>query len=267
MDLVYIIKQGEKNEDLRYSLRSVSKFVPHDKIWIVGYKPSWVINTEYIPVAQDKGSKWKNSVNNILTACNCEEISDNFVLMNDDFFAIKPIENLEESINLSLGLLEETVINQKKKKRNSNWSKAFIYIDDLLKSLDIEEPYYNYESHTPLLINKKEYLEVMSLPKVIDFMKTNKVLHKRTLYKNIYKVDSKILPLDVKLSSIKDDTNKRINICDWLSVYDNQVGNYKFKNLNDLLHNLFPESCEYEKPKTIKSKPTYKFKWSKFRQY
>lgn len=40
MDLVYIVKNSEVNEDLRYSLRSVAKFVPHNKIWIVGYKPS-----------------------------------------------------------------------------------------------------------------------------------------------------------------------------------------------------------------------------------
>ena len=62
MDLVYIVKNSEVNEDLRYSLRSVAKFVPHDKIWIVGYKPSWVQNVEYLPVPQNLGSKWKNLI-------------------------------------------------------------------------------------------------------------------------------------------------------------------------------------------------------------
>lgn len=263
MDLVYIVKNSEVNEDLRYSLRSVAKFVPHDKIWIVGYKPSWVQNVEYLPIPQNLGSKWKNSVNNIIKACECEDISENFVLMNDDFFAIKPIENLEESINLSLENLMNSV--EKYKKSKSNWMKAFKYVEELLKKLNIKEPYFNFESHTPLLINKQKYLEIMNLPEVLKFRKTNKVLHKRSLYKNIIKpINQKILSHDVKLRQDKDDTYERIKICDWLSVYDNQVGNYKFRDLNNLLHNLFPTPCQYEIP--IPEKPIRKFQWSKFSQ-
>lgn len=256
MDLVYIVKNSEVNEDLRYSLRSVAKFVPHDKIWIVGYKPSWVQNVEYLPVPQNLESKWKNSVNNIIKACECEDISENFVLMNDDFFAIKPIENLEESINLSLENLMNSVEKYNKKKSKSNWMKAFKYVEELLKELNIKEPYYNYESHTPLLINKQKYLEIMNLPEVLEFRKTNKVLHKRSLYKNIIKpINQKILSHDVKLRQDKDDTNLRIDICDWISVYDNQVGNPRFPHLNGLLYQTFPESCKYEK---IKEKPVHR---------
>lgn len=252
MDLVYIVKAEERNEDLKYSLRSVAKFVPHDKVWIIGYKPSWVTNVEYIPVAQNLGSKWKNSVNNIIQACESDKISDNFVLMNDDFFAIKQIENLEESINLSLGNLKNVVNKHKKKKADSNWGKAFVYIDKLLESLGVDRPYYNYESHTPMLINKKKYLEAMNLPKVKAFMKTSKVLHKRSLYGNLNITGTKVLSRDVKLSQKKDDTLERAKICDWISVYDGQVGNFKFAKLNNLLHTLFPEPCEYEKPKAQK---------------
>lgn len=36
MDLVYIVKEDENNEELRYSLRSVAKYLPQNKIWIVG---------------------------------------------------------------------------------------------------------------------------------------------------------------------------------------------------------------------------------------
>ena len=46
MDFVYIVKEDEKNEDLKYSLRSIAKFYPENKVWIVGYKPSWVKNVE-----------------------------------------------------------------------------------------------------------------------------------------------------------------------------------------------------------------------------
>lgn len=244
-DLVYIVKPGDTNEDLKYSLRSIAKFVPHNKIWIVGHKPSWVTNVGYIHVEQTE-NKWKNSVKNIIAACKNDNISEDFILMNDDFFAIKPIYNLLDSINLSLGLLDEAVKKQKTKKTLSNWSKAFIYLDELLNSLGVEKPYYNYESHTPLLINKKKYLEVMNLPLVVEFMKTNKVLHKRSLYKNINKSIPKILSKDIKISQKSDDTNDRIKICDWLSVYDGQIGNPNFITLNNLLKQLFDKPCKYE---------------------
>ena len=258
-DLVYIVKKDEKNEDLRYSLRSVEKFVPHNKIWIVGYKPSWITNVEYLPVPQN-GNKWDNYIKNILTACNCNKISKEFILMNDDFFAIKPITNLLDSINVSLGSLKEAVDKHKAKKSDSAWGKAFGYVDELLKDLNIEEPYYNYESHTPLLINKQKYLEVMNLPKVQKFMKTSKVLHKRSLYRNIDKLNPKTLSKDVKILQHSDDTLERIKICDWLSVYDGQIGNPSFKELNTLLKTLFPNKCIYENSSTtIKIKPKDKF--------
>lgn len=246
-DLVYIVKPEERNEDLKYSLRSIDKFVPHNRVWIVGYKPSWVNNVGYIPVAQT-GNKWKNSVNNIIKACECEQISDNFILMNDDFFAIKPVKNIIESINVSLGLLDNTLEERKNKKNDSSWGKAFGYVNELLESLGVSKPYYNYESHTPILINKNKYLEIMELPEVQDFMKTSKVLHKRSLYKNIDKIEPKILSRDVKLSNNKDDTDIKSKVCEWLSVFDDQVGNSQYKTLNKLLRTLFPNKCIYEQP-------------------
>lgn len=266
-DLVYIVKKDEKNEDLRYSLRSVEKFVPHNKIWIVGYKPSWVTNVEYLPVIQN-GNKWNNSITNILAACNCTKISKEFILMNDDFFAIKPISNLLDSINVSLGLLQNAVNEHEAKKSDSAWGKAFKYVNELLKDLNIEEPYYNYESHTPLLINKQKYLEVMNLPKVQKFMKTSKVLHKRSLYRNIDKLKPEILSKDVKILQHTDDTLERIKICDWLSVYDGQVGNPSFKDLNTLLRTLFASCSEYEFKNKTKTKSKDKFVFgSKKRPY
>lgn len=243
MDLVYIIKKGEINSDLRYSLRSVEKFVPHDKIWIVGYKPFWVTNVKHIPVEQTE-NKWKNSVKNILAACNCENISDDFVLMNDDFFAIKPIIDLKDSINLSLGSLKDSVDMHKTK--NSNWHHAFELVYNLLKELNIPEPYYDYESHTPLLINRKKYLEVMNLPKVKEFMNTSNILHKRTLYKNIEKQYIPItLNQDVKIS-VDSQVPAKTKVCDWISVADNESRSKFYPQLNNLLQELFPNPSKFE---------------------
>lgn len=51
-DLVYILKQSDINPDLKFSLRSIEKFCTYRKVWIVGYKPSWIKNVEYLPTVQ-----------------------------------------------------------------------------------------------------------------------------------------------------------------------------------------------------------------------
>lgn len=254
MDLVYIVKKSEVNEDLRYSLRSVAKFVPHDNVWIVGYKPKWVVNVNYLPVEQ-KGDKWKNSVTNIIEACKCPDISEDFVLMNDDFYATKPITDLKESISVNLGTLDKSL--QTYSTLKSGWGAAFKQLKELLELLKVDEPFYDYESHIPLIINKTKYLEVMDLPEVQAYRKTSKVLHKRSLYKNIEKLSSRTLSRDVKINRRKDDTKERMQICDWISTYDGQVGDWiNFRDLNRLLYNLFPDPCkfEFQKDSTIKHK-------------
>jgi hypothetical protein len=86
MDFVYICKDGI-NEELKYSIRSVVESFPEATIWVVGGKPDWYTGN-YIKVEQ-KESKYKNAVKNLETICFSEEISQSFVLMNDDFYIIK----------------------------------------------------------------------------------------------------------------------------------------------------------------------------------
>lgn len=256
LDFVYIVKEDEHNEDLRYSLRSIAKYYPENKVWIVGYKPSWVKNVNYLHIEQ-AGDKWKNSINNILAACNCPDISENFILMNDDFFMIKPTVPIEMMGNAALGLLSHSIIKYKTSK--SPWHDAFGQVQVLLKKLNIPEPYYDFETHAPLQINKKKFVEVMNLPEVQEFMQTSKVLHKRTLYKNYDKPEVITnLPADIKVTQTFDDSESRLKICGWLSVYDKQVGNSKFYSLNTLLKTNFPNPGLYEKEITSEEKSKLK---------
>ncbi|MBO4622269.1 MAG: hypothetical protein J5691_00055 [Bacilli bacterium] len=244
MDFVYIIKPGEKGTELRYSLRSIAKHYPNHKVWIVGYKPDWIINVNYLPVEQCQ-TKWKNSTHNVIEACKCNEISDNFILMNDDFFAINPTIPLEELIDSNLDLLDTLVTRYKRKKEE--WYISFEYAKELLEELKVEGPLYSYEAHIPLRINKKKFLEVMNLPAVQKFMQTTKVLQKRTIYKNIDKPKKSIsLKDDTKVTLKKDDSKRCLNVCGWLSTADDLIGNSKFYNLNQILKNTLSQPCIYE---------------------
>jgi hypothetical protein len=87
MDIVYIVRPGDRNEELRYSLRSLAN-LPHERVWIVGHKPAWVRGVEYIR-GNGMHSPQHNAIGNLRLAC--EHLSQRFVVMNDDFYLMEPI--------------------------------------------------------------------------------------------------------------------------------------------------------------------------------
>lgn len=248
MDLVYILKPQEVNSDLKYSLRSVAKFCTFRNIWLVGYKPTWTTNVNYIQTLQNKG-KYKNSIINYLAACNCPDISDNFVLMNDDFFAIDTISNWEVDTNLYLGTLEDEIEHYKDKENKSKWQYAFSHAVDLLDKLNCNN-HLNFETHLPIIINKQKFIEMMELSVIKEFCETSHVLHKRSIYKNLYFDNTYTKPVkikDVKLDMDADLTQEWLT-GKWLSVYDGATGNFKkFPNLNRYLSSRFSNKCRFEK--------------------
>jgi hypothetical protein len=245
IDLVYIVRRGQMNIDLRYSLRSVTKFCNYRNIWIVGFKPDWVQNVKYIPTEQN-ADKWKNSIINYKAACKAPGISENFVLMNDDFFAIRPITDWNYETNVCLGRLEEFVTKFSSIAKKSKWQWGFTYAVELLSELAIASS-WNYEAHTPMMINKQNFLKMLSLPKIQRFQETKKVLHKRSLYKNLYPdANNPRYISDVKLPLHKDLTLEYLKE-NWISTYDNTLRNPSFPLINKLLLKMFDRPCKYEK--------------------
>lgn len=107
MDAVYILGTGSlaKNEEIRYSIRSLEANMSDLRnVYIVGECPEFLQKVKHI-IAGDK-SKYKhiNAYHKIKIACKIEEVSDEFLLMNDDFFMTKefvgadfPFYSLENS--------------------------------------------------------------------------------------------------------------------------------------------------------------------------
>ena len=246
-DLVYIVKESEKNSDLKYSLRSICKFCSFKNVWIIGYKPRWVTNVKYLHTRQT-GNKWKNSMVNYEAACNCPEISDNFILMNDDFFAIRPIINWKEDTNKCLGTIEEKAAEYKAKKAASRWQNGFIYAEELLKELDCKH-HFNYETHLPIIINKANFKKMLEMPTIKTFMQTDKVFHKRSMYKNLFYDED--LPEPKKIIDVKLELQKDLNSLslteNWVSVYDYVVDNCrKYPRINKFLRAAFSDKCRFE---------------------
>ena len=86
-DVVYFVRKGDQNEELRYSLRSLVN-LPHRKVWIVGHTPAWVTGVESIPGNVFR-EKWWNVVDNLRLAA-LHVKAEQFVVMNDDIFLMRP---------------------------------------------------------------------------------------------------------------------------------------------------------------------------------
>ena len=155
MDFVYICRDGE-NEELRYSIRSVLLSFPEAKVWVVGGKPKWY-SGNHVFLEQDN-NKYVNAVNNLKAVCNTTDISDNFILMNDDFFIIKKIETIEQFYN---GLLSEKIDKFIKITGSSMYIRKLITTNNKLNKLGFTKP-LDYELHVPMPMHKAGLLYILN---------------------------------------------------------------------------------------------------------
>ena len=90
LTVVYPVGPGERNESLRYSLRSVDRHIPGVRVIVAGHKPSWVTGVEHVHVSQARRA-WSNVVQVLRVVCSSPVTPRRFVLLNDDFFALSPV--------------------------------------------------------------------------------------------------------------------------------------------------------------------------------
>lgn len=237
MDVVYTVKQSLQNEELRYSLRSLEN-LPHDRVFIVGYVPHF-INKEtinYISIPQSS-SKYQNTTNNIKQVCELESLSDNFILMNDDFYINKKVENVEE-LNLYRGEIEGVLrFYHAKYPLGTEYSNGMKQTKELLESLGVEKP-LSYELHIPFVLNKQKFLKMFDIPGVKDIQ----VLHKRSLYGNLFYDKTKSRKtLDVKV--LKEPNSFKYSNMKFISTSDHSFAHCSIK---DYLECTFPKKSKYE---------------------
>jgi hypothetical protein len=219
MDYVYLCRDGD-NEELRYSVRSVIKNGNPDNIWVVGGKPDWYVGN-YLEVLQDK-SKFKNQVNSLKNICQNKSISDDFVLMNDDFYILEKNQDYKYYDGFLIDRIDYHLI----KYGNSSYARALSGANKVLLNMGINNP-LNYDVHTPMKMNK------VNLEQIIDLS-----LSPRSVYGNVFITDG-IEIKDVKI--YKDSKNINLNNL-LISTEDNS-----FSLIQNTLKEIFPEKSIYEK--------------------
>jgi len=171
MDVVYICRSG-LNEELRYSIRSVEKNLPHNNIWVIGQSPEWYKGS-FIEV-KNVNAKYLNARANLDALVRSSLITEDFILMNDDFFIMRPIEKISYFYE---GTLLERAERNELLTTTGAYTQLLYNTHDKLVKMGIEEP-LNYEMHIPMIMNKKNLKEVLK----------HKACLWRSLYGNIYEV-------------------------------------------------------------------------------
>lgn len=158
LDIVYPIRRTRNgNEELRYSLRSVEKYLPHRKIYLYSSSAiEWVSPEVETILAQELTTGVNASVNSkLLKACQNAKISDPFILMNDDFFALKPIEELPYYTTGSL--MDE--INARR-----SYDRFRMFLDSTRDKIErdylVKNP-LNFEIHLPMVMDKQTLRQVL----------------------------------------------------------------------------------------------------------
>jgi hypothetical protein len=232
MDVVYICRDGD-NEELRYSIRSVVKNLKHDNVWVVGGKPSWYTGN-HIAVDQS-GPKFENARSNMKAIAESEMISDDFILMNDDFFIMQPTNDVEYFHG---GLLSNRISYLYSTYGRSAYLTMLNKTHRYLKSIGILAP-LDYALHIPFVMNKERLSQILDIP-----------ISWRIHYGNLYKVggtqvspngdsilDVKIYLRNGKLSAPIDNSISK----KFLSTEDKS-----FRHLESMLDAEFPDASPFE---------------------
>lgn len=179
MDVVYIVRPDDHNPELRVSLRTVAEHLPHDQVFVVGHTPSWVTGVHSLQTIQG-GTKYANSTRNVLTACCTRDISDPFILMNDDFFILEPIDQVP---TLHRGPVIDVLEEYRRRTNAGHYVTGMLETLELLYDLGHDEP-LSYELHVPLVVSKNAMRDAIEEATRRDIP----VPHKRTLYGNLTRI-------------------------------------------------------------------------------
>lgn len=174
LDIVYFVKDRMYNEELRYSLRSVDVNMPHKRVWIFGGCPINIVPDIRVRVDQVGKTKWDRVRNMYKMVCENKEITDDFIMFNDDFFVMQPTNRITPTYRCSL----KEHIKILEPHKPSAYSKL---LRDCRETLTGEP--LSYELHVPFIFNKKKLLTMLN-----SFPEQHCT---RTMYGNIYKIRGK----------------------------------------------------------------------------
>lgn len=194
-DIVYPLRPGEWNPELRYSLRSLVNLT-HGRVILVGFIPSWVQGIVPLPRNQGTDLKWHATTKHLLHAVDSiPDLTDPFYLFNDDFYVMERIKGPLPVYNR--GDMGNLIDWYRKQHHQGSYYRGMTETYALLKSLGIGKP-LAFNLHVPLPIFHTPLKRAYEEGKGIE------ALHLRTLYGNLAGLTGTCIQ-DVKVYSTTRD--------------------------------------------------------------
>ena len=224
-DIVYILKQNVRPEEIRYSLRSIEKNFTYKDVWFYCGKPEGITPDHYVPHRQDGATKWQRARSSLIQICKNDEISDKFWLFNDDFYIL---QRVTKETQYHRGLLKDHYLDvEKRHNGHTAYTNQLRACEEQLKDAGLTT--LDYALHVPILVDKKKMLETLKMfPRCPMF---------RSLYGNYAGIGGEYHE-DHKIAA---PTGKPRDGEMFLSSSDKG-----FPAVKDYLDQLFPDPCKYE---------------------
>lgn len=222
-DIVYVVRPGDRNEELRYSLRSLTN-LPHRHVWIAGHMPPWINAglVGHIPTTQT-GSKADNSRSNLVAALNTAAVSDPFVLMCDDFYIMRPLEQLPV---VNAGPLAAVIADS----AEGTYRRGLTETLEKLRAEGIADPVAYDGLHCPQQFNKAGLAEILAA----GWRKY------ATAYGNLIRTDP-----GTTMPNAKNPPPETYGGMTFLSSNDRSFG--KAEPMGRHIRATFPQPCRYER--------------------
>jgi len=161
IDVVYVLGTGSRwnDNELRFSLRSLEKNLKEFRnIYVVGECPDFLQNVIHVP-AVDIFEPAINADGNIITkviaACEREELSDDFLFINDDHLVLQPVAAADVPAlhhgDMTTFAPDYWTLNY--------WRGRLKRTMQVLKEYNCST--LHFDCHTPIVFNKHLFPEIM----------------------------------------------------------------------------------------------------------
>lgn len=233
IDLVYILGTGSRwnDNEIRYSLRSVQNYFPNvGKVFIIGECPDWATNIIHIKAPNKYDNKLLNARMKYLEAATNKQISENFILMNDDFFFLKEVKKIP---NYSRGTIEEMMKQHPTK--NGYYYRSLWDTHKRLDGMGIKDS-IDFEVHAPIIFNKEK------LEMVINMIGSDKAFSIRSCYGNLMNLEPKKV-IDFKAANIAEFAYQKMRNANFLSINDALICDDHFR---EWLRTKYRKMSKYE---------------------
>lgn len=227
-DIVYILKNDIRPEELKYSLRSVEQNMTYKAVWFYGGCPAEIEPDHYVRLTQHGVTKWEKVAETLKIAFRNDDLTEDVWLFNDDFFILKKMTSPQPLVQGSLAYRCQR-IKEQTNGRPSSYSEQLMRTLSVLKHNGCDR--LDYALHVPMLINRRKGLEVLKrFPDVPMF---------RSLYGNYWRIGGTLMD-DVKIQNNDDIPGK-----DWRFVSTSD-GSFRHGRVGDYIRGQFKEPSRYE---------------------